>query len=292
MPAPAIYWYPDPRGTLETIDFGDVGENELSDIQEFPGAEVRDARGGDQTQRRTFLGETFRVRIILERFGPVGQSSLERDLAALQVHLDRGGRIGFSGDHAKTWAVMPAGAPSRGDATIYTPTPPFSAWSSSGAIAAGDEVVIEQGNPDPKREIQLVDTTTSARITLDRGLRWTFSAPPVVRWRDFYPVLRRPKDQVGRPLVSHDHRVNFTLDMTLEYSAVEARRFWAAGSSRPSALGLGRPGAERGSVLGVPLRGPDDLNGYTLDDLAVSVGPQFRDVTDGGTLRPNQWRRY
>lgn len=292
MAAPAIYWYPDPRGTLEHIDFGAVGEEGLSDIQEFPGAEVRDARGGDQTQRRTFLGEVFRVRIILERFGPVGHSALERDLAALQLHLDRGGRIGFSGDHARTWAVMPAGAPARGDTTVRTPSGPFSAWSSSGAIAAGDELVIEQGNPDPKREVQLVDSTTSSTVTFDRGLRWTFSAPPVVRWRDFYPVLRRPKDQLGRPLVSHDHRVNFTLDMTLEYSAIEARRFWSGGSSRPSALGLARPGAERGSVLGVPLRGPDELTGYTIEDLTFRQGVEFRDVTDGGTLRPNQWRRY
>lgn len=227
MGTPRIYWYPDPAGSLETLDFGEG----LSDLQELPGALVEDAYTGDGYPFRSFLQGNFRIRIILERFGSPGTSSLERKFSSLQAHLDRGGFIGFSRDHAKTWASLAAPGPVRGDTTVYTGTGNgFTAWSSSGTPAEGDELVIESGAPEFQREIAVcaaLTVTPAVHLPLSAGCIYTYNQGVIARWRDFYPVLFRPKDQVGRPIVTPDHRRNWTLDLTLEYPLAAVLSLWS-----------------------------------------------------------------
>ena len=151
MATPRLYYYPDPDGSLETIDFGEG----LSDLQELPSADVADAYNGAGVGYRSLLASTLRLRIVLERFGSVGTSSLERKLMSLQAHLAKGGLVGFSRDHAKTWAGK-AQRPTRGDTVIYTNGNGFTAWSSSGNIVQNDEVVLETPHPDAYREVALV----------------------------------------------------------------------------------------------------------------------------------------
>ncbi len=261
MGSPAIYWYPDAAGYLHTIDFGEG----LSDLQETPTAIAEDAYGGDGTPYRHHQMAGLRVRIVLERFGTPGAVSLEREFSSLQAHLDRGGLIGFSADHARTWAGMTVTPPNQGAQLVTTGGNGFSAWSSSGSPVAGDEMVIEQGSPDWLREVVTCDTLAASPPTMiptvDK-IRYSYGGPVICRFRDFYPLLFRPKDQLGRAIVSHDHRRNYTLDLTLEYLLGATLDLWTGGDPE---LEGGNPFAMmRGASTppaGPPLRGATSTYG-------------------------------
>lgn len=266
MGQPRFYYYPDETGSLEIIDLGEG----LSDLQETPGAIATDTYAADGKAYRSFQRDTFEVRIVLERFGTPGVSSLERKLLTLQSHLQRGGWVGFSRDHAKAWASMRSGAASRGDTIFYTPGSGFTSWSSSGTLAAGDEVVIESAPPDSRRELSTVSSLSSGGdVTLGAGLIYSYDGHPLIRWRDFYPTLRLAAGNL-RPIVTHDHRRNWTLDATFEYNVadhaalwtdystpydspiIHAPDGWTGGSSRPAMRddSGGRWGSSLEAILG------------------------------------------
>lgn len=223
MAAPRFYYYPDETGSLESVDLGEG----LSNLQETASAIVTDTYAADGKAYRSFQRDTFEVRIELERFGTPGTNSLERKLQNLQSHLQRGGWVGFSRDHAKTWASIRSGAASRGDTIFYTGGSGFSAWSASGTLAAGDEVVIETAPPDSRREISTVSSLGSTGdVSLGTALVFSYDGHPIIRYRDFYPCLRLAAGNL-RPLVTHDHRRNWTLDATFEYSVADHMALWA-----------------------------------------------------------------
>jgi hypothetical protein len=277
---PRFYLYPDPSGSLEEIDLGEG----LSDIQESPVARVEDAYAGDYVPSRSFLGGALRVRIVLERFGTRGSDDLEMHLQSMVTHLQRGGFVGFSRDHAKTWAGVTSSPPTRGDTTLYTSGGNgFTAWAPAGAVAANDEIAIETPPADYVRELRRCGALTVSppiHLPLASGCRYTFSSSAVVRWRDFYPVLWMPQDQVGRPFITSDHRRNFTLDLTLEYNPAAVLSLWgeyrAAGSSSlgrvrdSSPPSLRGTGAERG------------FGGNSLEDLLVGARRTRPTLTRGG----------
>jgi hypothetical protein len=226
---PCFFWNPAPGGTLEITDLAEA----ISDIQDQEITEAADARNGYGTAYRNFLMGSRRVRIVLERFGSPGSSALERDFYAIENHLRRGGYVGFSRNRSKSWcgAVNSAYA-QRGDTVLYTGGNLFNAWYTSAALASGDEVIVESANPDWQSEPTVFSSITGTQVTVSRALRFTYptSNPIFVRYRDFYPVLRLPDDQLDKPLVTHDKRITWTFDALLEYdlsalaSAIAARR--------------------------------------------------------------------
>ncbi|MEO1715754.1 MAG: hypothetical protein AAFR76_01470 [Planctomycetota bacterium] len=221
---PAFFYYPDPRGTLEVIDFGEGA----SDLQEVPGAVVNDAQGGDGSFYRQYLTPTYAVRIVLERFGPAAQNALERDLQSLQEHLHRGGRVGFCRNRSKAFASLTNLSYDRGDAQMLTAGNALAAWSDTAdasALAVGDEVVFEQPPPVTQREVCALLSTSGNAFSLQSGsvLRYTYDQPMIARYRDCWVELFMTKEQI-KPIVNHDHRKNFTLDVTLSYSVADAYR--------------------------------------------------------------------
>lgn len=250
MGNPCFYYYPDEGGSLEVIDLGEG----LSDIEETPGADVADSYAGDRTPFRAWYASTFRVRILLERFGTPGTSSVERALLSMQAHLARGGAVGFSRDHAKTWASIRSGAASRGDTSFPTAGNGFTGWSAAATLASGDEMVIE--DLAGRREITTTTNATGGELTLSPGLIYTYEGHPLVRWRDFYPALTLPADQVGRALVTHDHRRNWTLEAIFEFSVAAAIGLWGDSYQSPY-----------GGLGGLALRDTSGLGGLGLDEL-------------------------
>lgn len=261
MGQPRFYYYPDETGSLEVIDLGEG----LSDLQETSAAIATDTYAADGKAYRSFQRDTFEVRIVLERFGTPGVSSLERKLQNLQSHLQRGGWVGFSRDHAKAWASIRSGAASRGDTIFYTGGSGFLSWSSSATLAAGDEVVIESAPPDSRREISTVSALSSGGdVSLGTALVYTYDGHPIIRWRDFYPTLRLAAGNL-RPIVTHDHRRNWTLDATFEYSVADHAALWTDYSTPydspvvytpgPGGFGGSRPAMrdDTGGRLGVSL---------------------------------------
>lgn len=232
---PRFYYYPDSAGTLEEIDLGEG----LSDIQRVPTPVVKDAVNGYGTRYRNFLSGGERVRIILERFGSPGASAVERDLYAMENHLQRGGSVGFSAVHSKAWCgFMSGGYGDRGRTILYTGGNLFTAWSSTAALVSGDEVVIQSPNPEWRSEVSVFSFLAAKQMNLSRALRFTYAQKSAVRYRDFFPVLKLPDDQVGRPLVTHDKRITYTFDALLEYD-FNALAAAVAAQQTASAPGLG-----------------------------------------------------
>ena len=233
---PMIWWYPSASGPVKSIDFGEG----VTDLQEIASAEVADVYAGDGYPYRNHLGTTLRVRLLLEHFGTPGGVSLERDFYSLQAHLFKGGMIGFSRNGEKAWAGR-AVPPSQDDELIYTNGNSFESWSDS-TLVEGDEIVVESAHPDSFREVVLAGaqaTNPPLNLILGEGLRYTYSSWVIARWRHFFPLLWLPQDQVGRPIVTGDHGLNWTLDVTLEYSvAAVLGLFVDLGLDRSSSLDL------------------------------------------------------
>jgi hypothetical protein len=269
MATPRIYWYPDPDGALKTIDF----KEGLTDIQEFDDPDVVDAANGDETNTRTFRAIGRRVRIVLERFGPIAGGLLERDLVSLRSHLVKGGYIGFTRDHAKAWCGIRQGAATQGDTLFQTAGNGFTAWSPSGTLTSGDDVVIESPTPEAQQEVSTCSAiNASGDVTLATALRYSYDGKVIARWRDFYPVCWLPQDQVRRPFLTHDRRLNYTLDLTLAYSVADVVSLWDSNYATDYQSGVSlRTGSGRGPLYGaLALRDGDALvgsYGHTIETL-------------------------
>ena len=222
MGMPTIYWYPDPDGSVETLTFL---EN-LSDLQVQPIRETYDAVTLSGGLYRRHAASRLQVRIVLENFT---SEEFYLKLQSLSAHLERGGSIGFSLDHDKTWGAFLASAQvaERGDTqltlqAILTTTGALSAnyfrpWSAV-TLGSSDFVCINNANPEGFREYKNVTSisNTAFTITLDDGLLYTYASRPLlVRYRDFWPALKL-RENTSSPIVTSNHRIAYTLDLTLE----------------------------------------------------------------------------
>lgn len=255
MGNPTFWYYPDPDGSIETVDLADT----LSDLVETPVTETSDARGLDWVASRTVLGSGLRVRIELERFGASASSSLERALRTLENHLHRGGLVGFAADSAKAWAAVAGLGQVSGTTSWVGSAQIFTVFAPAAALASGDEVVIETPSPEAQREYNTAGATVTAStnlVTLASALRYTFGPNSVLRWRDFFPIMRLPSDQTGKTLVTNDRRRNFTLSVDLEYTPADVIAY----AGGPVAQLAQTTSVERatGLILGVPGK----LGGY------------------------------
>jgi hypothetical protein len=212
MATPHIYYYPN-NSNLEVIDLGE----ELSDLTETPGAEVEDAVTVDGLFSRNLIRRTYKVRLYLERFGAIGGSSLERKLQTLESHLMAGGVIGFSRDETKAFCSLSQGGFNRGQTIFYGGSSPFSAWYSGAAPSVSDEIVIESMGAGAHREFNTVSAFSGGQVTLGISAVYSHPGHPLCRFRDFYPVLYLAKEDI-RPTCIHDHRRNYTWEVTLTYS--------------------------------------------------------------------------
>lgn len=272
---PRFYYYPAPGGSLTTLDLAE----QLAALDEIPGMMRADAYAGG-VNYASVLQESFRVRVVLQLVPQTttAGAATERALQTLANHLLRGGYVGFSRNHGKTWcSAQGTGAWDRSASSIACGGNGFSAWSASGALASGDEVVIESSAHGPYREYHTTSgsvSATASSVGLAETTEYTYpwvmgGTPAIVRYRHFWPALWLPEDQIGRPIVTTSRGITWTLDATLAYSAAAtAALFGGIGS------GIGTPGAiPLGDTTGV---GTGALRA-TLDELLS------RGVTRGGT---------
>jgi len=221
-----VWWYPYDGGRLEEISFGTEG---ISSVIELPMRDVRDSHSIGGGFHRTVLGGGLRVRLVLERFSGLTTAgkTLHRQLASLEAHLHRGGLMVFSADRDNSWIGFMefSTLPRQGTGFLNTSgnfLTQFTGTGTAAALAAGDELVLETPNPTMHREFLLVSSESGGSITLDTSdgqqVRYDYADQDVafVRERNFYPALRLPEDQIGRPLLITDHRHTYTWDVTLE----------------------------------------------------------------------------
>jgi hypothetical protein len=217
---PHMYPSSAPGGYRETI----LLSEDLTDLQVTPKRDVIDTYSIAGGRSRELLRAWLEVRIVLERFT---DRALFRQFSAMINHLERGGHIQFSVDHQKVFnAHMTARHLQR--ETKLTHTSNLSESVSTvvcSTLADGDEIVIESGPPKAGREYHTatdhnyVGDTGIGRVTLGDSLHLldSYAEGSHLRYSDYYPNLFLPSSGTGSALLTHDHRISYTLDLTLTY---------------------------------------------------------------------------
>lgn len=208
MGNPHFYFYPDGQRNLQSIDLGE----KITDLQRVPLRMADSAKAGGRMYRTSHAGG-LRVRIIWQNFS---SDTIAYELKSMSAHLERGGAVGFSVDHAKSWCGLVTSPPPKGRLLLPTGGNIYSAWNSSATLAANDVLVMESPDPRALREYVVHSSTANNQLTLSALTIYTYELAPMVRYHDFYPVLTLPQSELNKAFVTHDHRLTYTLDITLE----------------------------------------------------------------------------
>ena len=220
----------DPDGRVY-IDLYDHRE-QLSDLQVTPMRDVSDVYAIGGGFSRTMTRAWQNVRIVIDRFS---DRDLFRRLSNMINHLERGGVVSFSNNKDKCYASRLQVDINPDHDYMYVEPNLCKSYSTTEIdmlnFAQNDEVIIEQAPPFAKRHHSvLIDASETAdghllkvgRITfggvderkpIDEG----FNGGDLVRYADFWPTLILPKNQIGGGLLTHDHRITYTLDLNLQY---------------------------------------------------------------------------
>ena len=267
----AFYYSPHPdtdKVATQTIGLGET----ISDLQITPYRVSHDAIsiGGRLSRVNRRVG--MRVRIINERFT---DNELAEKLYTMGDHLERGGAVSFTVDSAKTYAATVSA-----DLTSYYSTgstsvlrmeaPLFDEYSTT-APAVGDVLLVESIGADGKREEVRVHSYVEAtkKLTVTPRLRYNHRNGLIIRHRDFFPALFRPARNNDQALLTHDHRISWTWDSTLEIYSAHVAELWHSGQDAGSSLEDKVSGPVHGSSAGTMTAG----GGYDPDaDLSSSTG--------------------
>jgi hypothetical protein len=225
MGMPFFTWWPHQSRTGTTRQTITLTED-LSDLQIMPKRDVVDTYAIDGGRVRELLRPYVDVRIVLERYT---DRDLFRRFNSMINHLERGGVVAFGLDSAKAWACRldREAGPNAISLTVgANETTTYHADSASASPSVGDELTIESSPPIAKREQHLVESVTALspgfKISIDDSdvvdsLYDYFPAGSLVRHSDFFPTLILPQSGVGAMSNTHDHRISYTLDLTLTY---------------------------------------------------------------------------
>ena len=219
-----FFYYPQPDGRhLVEIDMGEA-LGELQSTVQHDAVDAITQSGG--IYRSVSRGAEF-VNIQRDRM------QLGEDLAvqfeALQNHLDRGFSCMAVSDHAKAWAASAIPSPNGGDNVIsvgnavFTDITGTTVDGSSLVPVAGDYLVIETDSPPLVREVVEVssaslDMTTGGTITLVNPVSFDYTGRKVfVRWYRFFPLVKRPQEDIGSPLITNEGGRLFSLSVRLVF---------------------------------------------------------------------------
>lgn len=142
----------------------------------------------------------------------------------------------FTADHAKAWAASCIPSPTAGDFTINVGDAVFSSITgtsvggSSLVPVAGDYVAIDTDSPPLVHEVGEVQ---SASLTMGTGGSITFQnrvcfdytgRMAFARWYRFWPILKRPQEDIGTPMITNEGGRLFSLSVRLvvDYEAMFA----------------------------------------------------------------------
>jgi len=221
MANPSFWYFAGGSYTDEVteIQFG----GPLSELSWVP---IRDRRSGwtlAGSMRSVVNTGRLRVTISLGPFNDSGSMQyLAHQLESMSAHLERGEPVSFAADRNKAFAAGLSLGVNPGDTSLLHTDNLFEEYGGSIALAANDILCIESPNPEHKREyVRVSDPLPLAAnsMTLADAVRYEYTELPVmVRHRDFFPVLYMPEQELGKSIVTWDHRLTFSLDVTLETS--------------------------------------------------------------------------
>jgi hypothetical protein len=232
-------WWPSGHSGTSSGRHTILLDEPLSDLQITPLRVVADGLGLSGKHTRINLRPSMGVRIVLERFT---DRHLFRKFSAMINHLERGGWVAFGLDDTKAYAAKTTKITEPGYTNIsvgynitngYTEeTDGSTSLTASLTAPYGDEFVLESAAPQAFREyftatgsaagtsdtkkIYNIDHSSSSPRTGDL-VRERYPAGSIVRFSDFYPHLYLPAGRVGSAILTHEHRIAYTLDIALEY---------------------------------------------------------------------------
>ena len=213
---PRIYAYMDDAGaSLTTITWGEPFA--VVDVQPRIHADAQVALGFGVSS--SFYGHAWNVRIVAERFWD-SDGARQAKVRALINHLQRGGWIAFSHDHARTFATRATTPPNPGDATIATAGNLFTALSASGTIGNADHLIVQSPNPYGYAEELAVSSfnsgTGAISLSASHPAKLDHTAYTLVRWAGFFPrLVLRPEARGSDRLLTDEYHNAWTLDLPL-----------------------------------------------------------------------------
>lgn len=232
MGLPFFTWRPHQAGLTpgdrETIDL----PHELSDLQILPRRDVFDQYSIQGGRARVNMRAWIDVRIQMALFT---DRSLFRKLRGMINHLERGGHIAFGNDATKAFYGQTSRVSNQGATSIFLSDNLLKSYHSSAptTLSSGDEFVIESIPPKAGREYHTSSgmtvvgsgLTTEYKATIADSLHLVdfYNSGSSVRNSDFFPFLIMPSGTVGSPVLTHDRRISYTLDITLSYVLPFAR---------------------------------------------------------------------
>jgi len=213
----AIWYYPDPKGTVEEIDLGEC----LSDLEETPQRDqiVSQAITGAVTTVHLSSREQYRIERSRIKFG---SADLAARLHAFRNHLQRGGHFSLAEDKNRAVGGFLTVNPDRVPNGTQVVELIRNTWPYNPAAALQPNDYVRLQSPSPIRYAELVtsdafDSANPAPFSIE-GVKYRYVDE---RWtllthRGFYPCLRLPPDQRNQPIFTHDHRITWTLDFIAE----------------------------------------------------------------------------
>ena len=221
-----IWYYPGSGGaglttpTVEIIDFGET----VSDLQISPYRVVSDAVSIGGAFSRSGRRVGMRVRIVNERFT---DDALAEKLYSLQSHIERGGAFSFAVDSSNIFcAFSKGGLPAfRGQTSISVDSTLFTAYGGT-AIASDDVLHVECPSPRGNREEVRANSYSAPTLTLSSALKYDHDGPVMFRHRDFFPALFWPERETGNPPLTHDHRIAWSWDISVEAYPAHTFNLW------------------------------------------------------------------
>lgn len=205
-----LWYYPANGGYLHEIDMGEP----LSDLPErrIDFVDTGSSSAGETTVLRR--GALTEVNIVNER---ITDEALIAELQSFEAHAKAGRPFGLAADASKAWASYASGVVKQTDGTLKHGGNVFTPYDGINSMA-NVYVVIESMPPLSLWEKCKATTTgTSNVMTLDSStpIRYNHEQGPVfIRHETFFPVLYLAPSQYDRPIITHDHRRNWTLNFT------------------------------------------------------------------------------
>ena len=211
----AIYYYPDGSGTLETIDIQEA----WTTLDVLPQRTRQDSVSLTGRRYTTTVTHAARIRVTLERWSglTVAGKALARHLMSLAAHLEDGGSCVVVEDTAKAVVLFSRFWMPRGQVVLRTNGEALTGILS-GTLAVNDEVRIQGGYNTWARELELVSAYDAGpgKVTLNTGTRYAYEDHPImITDRGTWVAMKLPADQLGSPIVTHDHRLTYSFELEL-----------------------------------------------------------------------------
>jgi len=216
--AAKFFFYPQPSGNqLITIDL----DEDLAEL--YSDWEYTSSTGQSMNGKITTTTQLNREIVTIIRDRMQGGEDLANQFFAMQNHLDRGFSVAFCSDHTKAYAFPLKSSPIGGSTVIDVFQNPFYNLTSQNLIPqVGDYVVLESSPPGAIYEVCKVagvnasfTATSGGQITLANPINFTYTGNVFLRYYRFFPVMKRRESDRGRSIITNEHGIAWSLELTL-----------------------------------------------------------------------------